>query len=443
MTVGPMLLPAANPWPAGSREATEWDVIYTRLTDPRQERRMARYVEDQQAAEIGALRLALPAAEHAELLAGLNAAGVLFGPDCSQFQGKPDWYSVRTSGCIIGGYKVSEGMTYTDPSHAYNRGAVPASGLVPLAYHYMSPTSPAPAQADFYCGLVDPHAIHALDVEAAKAAPGLDVNAWVKRYFEHFPHKTLVIYSNHGMWTARSHVAGGVPPGNVITWHAGYRDGAYTSAKGTLPTEWAAAGSLGDSMRQLGFPPAKLWQFTDHATVPGVNGTCDGNAWQGTLDELRALATGDEDVALTQADKDELVQRTAVEVWAHALKSAWDGSTPAAADMLASTQRYAIEGGWAGKRPPGNGAVGTPTFAAQLAQGVGATVAATDTLEASEAAEASVLKGLDLAGLADAITTRVLAGLSGSADAQLVKQAVFDALAAVRIAPQQPQQPTS
>lgn len=36
-----------------------------------------------------------------------------------------------------------------------------------------------------------------------------------------------------------------------------------------------------------------MLQFTGKATVPGVPGFCDANAYRGTLAELRHLATGD------------------------------------------------------------------------------------------------------------------------------------------------------
>lgn len=71
-------------------------------------------------------------------------------------------------------------------------------------------------------------------------------------------------------------------------------------------------------------------------------------------------------MALTQAEKDELVIRTAAEVWAHGIGSAWDGQPQTAERALTSAQRYAIEASAPVNRPPGNGVPGTPTFASQL-----------------------------------------------------------------------------
>lgn len=416
-----------NPWPLGTPEHAEWEEINARLLDPRRERRMARYLADQRLEAEGAA----PEAPAPELLAvelaRLGAAGVLFGPDCSQYQGRPSWVTVAGAGCAIGGYKVSEGATYTDPAHAYNRAAVPQAGLVPLAYHYMSPSSSPAAQADWYCNLVDPHALHALDVEAAKASPGLDVAGWVARYRTHYPTKPLVLYTNHGMWLYRSHVTEPWPAG-VEVWHAGIADGRYTGATGSLGAEWAGIAGLSNSMAGLAAGACRLWQFTDHAAVPGVSGTCDGNAFLGTRAELEALATGADDVPLTAAEKQEIITGAGAEaarqVWGFLISSAWDGGKMDAASMLASAQRYAIEGGIAMKRPAGNGSPGTLTYGGGLLAMLTSVAQATDTLEASEAAEAALLSAITPGKLADAIVAK----LGGGADAAQVKQAVLDAM---------------
>lgn len=269
-------------------ERAELEAIAARLADPELERRNPR---NRMLAETpGAVE------EHAVELDRIAGTGVLFGPDVSQFQGRVDWAKVRAAGCVFGGYKVSEGRTFQDPQHQANRAAVPAAGLVPLAYHYLYGSAEYlrnpglwAAQASWFCSLVDPDAIHALDVEAALPSPGLGVAAWVAEYRKHFPHKTLIVYSNRGMWLNRSHV-GDPWPTAAPGWHAGYRDGTYTTARGSLAAQWGATGSLSNSLASLGAPACRLWQFTDHAAVPGVAGLCDGNAFQGSLTDLRALA---------------------------------------------------------------------------------------------------------------------------------------------------------
>jgi hypothetical protein len=240
--------------------------------------------------------------------------GVLYGPDCSNFQGHPDWAKVAATGATykIGGYKVSEGRTYQDPAHQYNRAAVPAAGLIPLAYHFLfydASYAGRPdlfaAQAAWFCSLVDPRALHVLDVEAAAPAGKMDVKAWVAEYRRHFPSHPLGLYANHSLWANRSGIQYD-PTMFDYLWHAGIGDGYYTPATGSIQQEWAATSGLHNSFAGRGFDTCRLWQITDHAAVPGVSGTCDGNVFQGSADDLRALTTTGDD--MSQADVDAILK---------------------------------------------------------------------------------------------------------------------------------------
>jgi hypothetical protein len=439
MTEQPLTPPPQ--FPPGSPELAEWEAI---AAAPGGHTQLPQLAPDDPA-HLGELEahgfeladLGVPD-EHTRTLSN---SGVLFGPDCSQYQGKPDWYSVRTSGCVIGGYKVSEGRTFEDPSHRWNREHTKAAGLVPLAYHYLyysdeygNNPSLWGRQADWFVDNADPAAIHVLDVEAA-ATPGhhLGVKEWVAQYRKRLPGHPLGVYANRSLWQNRSRMP--YDPGGLFDflWHAGVGNGYYTSARGTIQEEWSTQRSLVNSFASNGFPTCKLWQITDHARVPGVGGSfCDGNAFQGTITELRALATGKaddsmsaEDVAALKTFIDGKLDDIAAAVWSRHLATDWDGQPSAAGDILASAQRYAIEAGYSGVRPKGNGAAGTPTLAAQLLAVLKTTAGQTDTLEASEAAQSQALASLNPAALADAIVGK----LGGSTDAALVKAAVAEALA--------------
>lgn len=75
---------------------------------------------------------------------------------------------------------------------------------------------------------------------------------------------------------------------------------------------------------------------------------------------LVAIAVADiEEDNVTPAD----VQALAAAVWNYPVTQAWDGKPNEAKDVLSSAQRYAIEGGWGGIRPDGNGSPGTGTLA--------------------------------------------------------------------------------
>lgn len=288
---------------ATAAEAAEWQAIH-----------------DKHRAEIarrGGIRppRAVPLAEleqHAVHAEALSAAGVAFGPDTSEYQGQPAWGTVKASGCALGFYKVSEGRTYQDPSHQWSKARVPGTGLVPAGYHflyfsaeYVDKPGLWGAQAEFFASLVDPAAGHLLDVEAAATAGHhLGVTEWVAEYRRLFPSHPLGCYSNLALWTNRSRMP--YDPRDLFDylWHAGVGDGFYTAATGTIPQQWAGTSKLTNSFAAHGFPACRLWQITDHAQVPGVGGSfCDGNAFQGSPAELKALiTTGDADMPLTDAE---------------------------------------------------------------------------------------------------------------------------------------------
>jgi hypothetical protein len=359
--------------------------------------------------------LAVPAG-----FAQLSASTVLFGPDVSQYQGKPDWPKVRAShtSCRIGGYKVSEGRTFVDPSHAHNRAQAPAAGLVPLAYHYLYfsdeyAANPAlwAAQADWFVKNADPAAIHVLDVEApATAGHHLGVREWVARYRMRLPSHPLGVYTNRVMWQNRSRMP--YDPAGLFdfVWHAGVGNGYYTTAQGSIPAQWQAQGGLVNSLAGIGYPLCRLWQITDHARVPGIGGSfCDGNGFVGTLADLRALATGDD--TMSKADVD-------------ALKAYIDGLIPKIRDQVADEVLGRGIQTWDGVRSLPNIASTAMAYARDGRDAAKLAVGQTDTLEASEAAEAQQLGALTPDALAEAIAAK----LGGNADAAQIKAAVAEAL---------------
>lgn len=351
-------------------------------------------------------------------------AGTLFGPDCSNFQGHPDWAKVKASGCLVGGYKVSEGRTFQDAAHQYNRAAVPAAGLIPLAYHFLyydASYADRPdlfaAQAAWFCSLADPDALHVLDVEAPAPAGKMDVKAWVAEYRRRMPGHALGLYANHSLWANRSGIQ--YSPAGLFDylWHAGIGDGVYTTATGTIQAEWGAVSALHNSFAGRGFDTCRLWQITDHAAVAGVSGGCDGNAFQGSADDFRALITTGDDMPTA----DEI----AAAVWKYAIKSQWNAQTLSAAALLARTELFSIEGGWLGSDP-----AGSPTVASKSAAAVKAVSGQTDSLEASAHATLAAIAAaaLDPDALASKVAAKVLAG-AGSLDEAAVKAAFLEVLA--------------
>ena len=250
----------------------------------------------------------------------------LLGVDVSEWQGRPDWHRVRASGVVFAIARVSFGATHNDRSYAYNRASIPKAGLVPGGYHFLTGAYPA-AQADLFCANVDPAAIHVLDVEYA----ALDVQAWVARYRRHFPDHELLVYTGRDLWSRAVGSLNGSAVGPL--WLAGYRPNAYTLAANVkteqesgvsrdwhasvdmtplwdtrmlaqvagpvgapgrvepIGVKWAAAQRAGvTGYRFGGWTSWTIAQFSDHCAVPGISGGVDGDAFAGTIGQLRALA---------------------------------------------------------------------------------------------------------------------------------------------------------
>lgn len=291
----------ANPHPAGTADAHEWAQIaaaphWHARNDARRRTTLAQLAGQRTPPRVELEQLE----QHTEQLRALSAAGVIFGPDVSQFQGRPVWGAVRTSGCQFGIYKVSEGRTFKDASCDSNKTAIEAAGLVAGGYHYLyfsAEYADNPklwgAQVEWFAKNVGAGHGHIVDVEdAATVGAHLGVKEWVAEYRRLFPDHPLGGYFNRSLWRNRSRIP--YDPADLFDyiWHAGIGDGYYTGAKGTIDAEWAAVPKLTNSVATLGYPVVELWQITDHATVPGVAGGVDGNAYLGSAAELTALFTG-------------------------------------------------------------------------------------------------------------------------------------------------------
>lgn len=235
----------------------------------------------------------------------------LLGIDVSEFQGRPDWRAVAASGVVFAFARVRYGQTRADTSYAYNRSGIRAAGIIPGAYHFLTSTSPADAQAKAFVADADPDAIHALDVEAA----GLDVVGWIAAYRRFYPSKPLVIYTGRDLWrnATRGAVLGG-PLGPL--WVAGAVPNAYVPGTGTLAVQAAKVGGQRGGVPFSGWSAYSFMQFTDSARVPGITGNVDGDLFTGTFDQLKALTgTGETPAAPTRGDTSVTDSTTAAAVW--------------------------------------------------------------------------------------------------------------------------------
>lgn len=380
----------------------------------------------------------------------------VFGPDVSQYQGKPDWGKVKASHPSMGlaWYKATEGRTFIDPSCAYNRTEIPKAGLVAGAYcflyfsqEYVDHPNLWAGQADTFAKNTLPGHGHCLDVEAAATSGHwLGVKEWCAEYRKLFPGHPLGLYSNRSLWRNRSRMP--YDPDKLFDyiWHAGYRDSAYIGTKGSLAAQWAAADNLiQNSFASMGYPDCDLYQITDHASIPGISGTCDGNVYTGSLAGYTSMITGKgqvddsmsaADVAALKAYLDSRIDDIANAVWQYKIKRMWDGADSSASLLLNGAHFYGLHGGWPTKSPDtALVAPGAPTHALVVRQGQAGGQQSLDALDAS----------LDAAG--EAATAKILAVLGTGEGGQVspadvraaVDESLRDLLADVRVTAPNPE----
>ncbi len=213
----------------------------------------------------------------------------ILGVDVSNVgQGHIDWCRAGPA-VAFGICKASEGSSFVDPSLRANLAGLKAAGKPRGVYHFLrGGTSGAVQCRHFLSAVGDPAGIVlAVDVEVGGA--GSQVVSFLGEFQTMLPTRRCLVYSNRGLW----HASGGpadISGSSVVGWHAGYIDGRYVPTHGSLAQEWAGAGPKVNASHFGGITAFPLIQFTDHATVPGITGGCDGNAWLGSLAELQSLA---------------------------------------------------------------------------------------------------------------------------------------------------------
>lgn len=218
---------------------------------------------------------------------------MLYGVDVASYQGKPDWRAAHAAGIRFGFSKVTQGTSYVNPTWPHNRTGMLALAVggdfLPGAYHFLTSTSDPAVQARHFverAGDLDGFAV-ALDVEPTEGsrATAAQARAWAAEFKRLTGGRPLLGYFP-GWWWRET----GRPDLTFFDglWQSSYVDGSgdMRVLYGKVPATWWTA---------FGGEPISILQFSSSATVPGISGRCDINAYRGTLAELRAIALGEED----------------------------------------------------------------------------------------------------------------------------------------------------
>jgi GH25 family lysozyme M1 (1,4-beta-N-acetylmuramidase) len=205
--------------------------------------------------------------------AGTTTAGI----DVSYYQGTINWTAVKNAGIEFAFVRVSDGDVFHDPKFdAYWAGAK-AAGLVRGAYQFFRPNQSITAQADMMIaavGTLGPGDLPpVIDVEATGGLGPSSVAAKVRQWVDRVKAGTgvdPVVYTGKYFW--RDQVGGpSTFVGNPL-WIA-----QYTSLCPDLPLPWTTWA---------------FWQYSESGHVAGIAGAVDLDRFNGSVDELRALAGG-------------------------------------------------------------------------------------------------------------------------------------------------------
>lgn len=201
----------------------------------------------------------------------------LRGIDVSYYQGVIDWSAVKGDGIDFAFIRVSDGATFADPKFATNWTASQDAGVIRGAYQFFRPAQDIDEQAQlmitsltaFSPGDLPP----VLDVEATGDLAPETIAAHAADWVDKVHRATgtsPIIYTGKYFWRDEVGSPSSFSPNPL--WIA-----QYTRLCPALPAPWTTW---------------QFWQNTDKGTIAGISGAVDGDQFNGSIDELRALAGG-------------------------------------------------------------------------------------------------------------------------------------------------------
>lgn len=217
----------------------------------------------------------------------------IFGVDVSQYQGNTiDWAAAKAAGLSFALLRASVGNTIIDTDYALNAKAARAAGLLVGAYHWLGHGNPTADLDNFIKAIGSPQGLLiALDVEQTGAAAdtAADVTGFLDAWAARFPGHKIFVYSGAWFWPAHIGISVAAHPAVAGSWNSNY----VNSTGGVAPKllypgdTWA-----GWTPGYGGFSASTILQFTDLASVPGIPGSVDADAFRGTLADLQQYVGG-------------------------------------------------------------------------------------------------------------------------------------------------------
>ncbi len=201
-----------------------------------------------------------------------NAQGI----DVSRYQGTIDWKRVKAAGKSFAFAKASQGVTYRDPTFSSNIQGARAAGVLVGAYHFLTATSSATAQAEAAHFVSVMQSIGTMDLPPVmdyennpSNLTAQQINTVALTFLQEVErlsgHRPIVYTGNsfgqtfnntlstYDLWIAR--YSNGIPPKDTPVWK-----------------QWT------------------FWQYSDAGRVDGIKGAVDLNQFNGGLESLQRYA---------------------------------------------------------------------------------------------------------------------------------------------------------
>lgn len=206
--------------------------------------------------------------------------GMISGIDVSNHQKVIDWSKVHESGIRFCFIKASQGKTFKDLYFSSNRRQAKSNGIACGAYHFFDPLVPVNEQVENFIAMVE-------RLEAGDLPPALDLERLGNP--DHWesvqPGKRVELAL---AWLERVEEKLGVSP--FVYLSPSFVTDVLKDATRLLQYNlWIA--HWGTKVPRVPSPWSRwtFWQYTDKLTVEGIAAGVDGDRFNGSEDELKAL----------------------------------------------------------------------------------------------------------------------------------------------------------
>ncbi|OGN99041.1 MAG: hypothetical protein A2Z71_03355 [Chloroflexi bacterium RBG_13_50_21] len=191
-----------------------------------------------------------------------------FGVDVSHWESKIDWQQAAPA-LGFAYYKCTEGTRWFDIQFDHNRKGCDQAGLPHAPYHYFHPLIDPVKQADFFISIAGKsYKRYILDVE--KPDTVVDITPRIRLFLKRCEELTGIkpaIYTAAGYWNE------------------------FVNPKPAWSTQYDLIVANYTIQRipiiPIGWTTYKIWQFSSYFFIPGCSEACDGNWFNGTLDQCR------------------------------------------------------------------------------------------------------------------------------------------------------------